>query len=181
MGTTSVGRTVFEIEEGEVRLVSKNERIEKHGDEGVLACDLGFVWETDNGVLACFSPTLKAALYEKSGQGELVDDPGHVTHLRFPQLGMVTWGGGEIVGARVVFHQATGKKSEVALEGVKVNKFKLECKEGGTVAVHFRVQISPLEEHLSGKLSKFLAQELCTVSVTPPAASEEAGAGSPLH
>lgn len=175
----SPGRVVFSIEEGEVEIVSKNERLERHGTEDVLACDLGFQWKTDNGVLACFAPALKSAIYEKpTAQGDLVDDdPGHLTHLRFPALGPLKWTQGDLEGATVTFHAATGKKGELELEGVKVNKFRLECQEGGTVIVSFRVQISPLAEAASGRLSKFFSNKLCSISVTPPQPSADLGAG----
>ena len=33
---------MFEITQSNVSLVHKNDRLEKHGDEDVLACDLNF-------------------------------------------------------------------------------------------------------------------------------------------
>lgn len=169
-----VARTVFEIEEGKCELVNKSERLEKHGTEDVLACDLEFIFATDNGILACFAPSLKSALYEKpSVQGELVEDEAHLTALRFPSLGLLKWETGALKGAVVTFHGATGEKSNTVLEGVDVNKFRLAPMEGGTVNVHFRVQVSPLDDKLSGKLSRFYANKVCSLSVTPPQPSDE--------
>lgn len=176
-GVLALGAAVFCIEEGKVTLTNKNERLEKHGEEDVLACDLEFCWPTDNGMLACFHPALKFALYEKSpAQGELIEDSGHLTHLRFPYLNAASfkWGTGELVGAAVLFHAPT-KKGELELADVKVNNFRLGLKEGGTVDIHFRVQMSPLDAKLSGRLSELYAQKDCIISVTPAGAQEDAG------
>lgn len=167
-------RAVFEIEEGQCVLGHKSERLEKHGNEDVLAGDLQFEFKTDNGILACFAPSLKSALYEKAGaQGELVEDVDHMTHLRFPGMGVIKWTGADLEGASVTVHAATGKKGEIVLSGCKVNKLRLEPQEGGTVIVRFRVQVSPLDEGVSGKLSKVYANKICTLSVTPPQPSDE--------
>lgn len=174
------GRVVFEITEGAVKLAHKNERLEKHGTEDRLACDLTFTWDTDNGALAMFAPSLKSALYEKqSVQGELVDDPSHLTHLKFAALGALKWDAGEITGAKLIFHGATGERSNMVIEGAKVNKYSLTPKEGGTVEIQFRAQVYP-DEKQSGKLSKFLTQGLVTLSVVPAEPVEEVGAGAPL-
>jgi hypothetical protein len=99
---------MFEIAEGKVQLTNKNERIEKHGEEDVLACDLSFSWETDNGCLAMFAPDLKAALYRKADerQGELPEtkDAAHVTALRFPSMAPFKWMGGDLLGGELCFH-----------------------------------------------------------------------------
>jgi hypothetical protein len=180
-------RAVFEIEEGACTLTSKNERLEKHGDEEVLACDLGFEFKTDNGVLACFAAALKSSIYQKGNgaQAELVEDAAHMTSLRFPQLGPLKWEGSDLEGATVTLHMATGKKGDVVLSGVKANKFRLECQEGGTVIVRFRVQVSPLDDAVSGRLSKAYANRICTLSLTAPQPSaevlSEAAGHSPLH
>lgn len=160
----------FECIEANAELIHKNDRIEKHGEESVLACDLSFVWETDNGCLAMFHPSLKSALYGKGDnpQLEIEPDPAHMTALRFPQLQPLKWGGGDLVGGELTFHYGTGGKSNVELDIVKLGKFRLECKEGGTVAVHFQVAVRPTEAQ-AGKLSRFLNDGMCMISVEPPA------------
>jgi hypothetical protein len=160
---------MFEITEGKVQLVHKNERLEKHGDEEVLACDLNFVWETGNGCLAMFAPDLRSALYKRldDAQQELDPDPEHLTALRFPAMAPVKWMAGELIGADLTFH--TGVKTTFKIKGEKVCKFKLEPKEGGTVVVYFQVQCRPNEQQ-SGKLSKFYADKHCVITLDPPPA-----------
>jgi len=127
---------VFELQEAACELVHKNDRIEKHGEEGVLACDLSFTFETNNDVLAMFAPSLKSALYMKdeTTQGSLVNEDDHLTKLRFPALcggKAISWGAGELESAELKFHYGIGGRSDVVFEKSKIGKFKLECLEGG--------------------------------------------------
>ena len=163
---------MFEIIEGNVNLVHMNIRLEKRGDESVQACDLSFLWETNNGALAMFAPELRHCLYKAAdgAQLELATDPDHLTALRFPHMGPIKWTGGELIGGELNFHY--GVKSEIAVEIKKLHKFRLECKEGGTVAIGFQVQCLPTEQQI-GKFSMFLAAGTCTLSVTPPAAKAD--------
>lgn len=167
---------MFEINEGKVQLVHKNERLEKHGEEDVLACDLNFTWETSNACLAMFAPDLRSCLYRKTdgSQAELpgTSDPEHLTAVRFPGMAPIKWALGELIGGELCFH--TGVKSLVKIEMTKLHRYKLECKEGGTVVVSFQVQCRPNEQQ-SGKLSKFLTDKHCIVTITPPEAPSDLG------
>lgn len=158
---------MFEVVEAAVTLTHKNDRLEKHGEESVLAVDLDFSWETTNGMLAMFAPDLRSCMYKRqdSSQLELDPDPDHLTALRFPGLAPLKWSGNEVIGGELTFH--FGVKSKVDLPATKVHKYRIECKEGGTVVIGFQVQTHPTETQ-AGKLSKFLQDGGCTVSVTPP-------------
>ncbi len=163
---------MFELIEAACELRHKNDRIEKHGEEDVLAVDLDFTYETNNGVLAMFAPTLRSNLYmlEDGGQEPLIKDADHLTKLRNPALGggkAFAWGAGELTGGELKFHHGVGGKSDVTFEASKIGKYKLECKEGGTVIVHFQAQIRPSDKEMSF-LSAALRNKICTISVTPP-------------
>ena len=96
-----------------------------------------------------------------------VKDDERPVHLRFPAMGRIKWEDGELVGAGLVFHVGATGKGHVAFELVNVGKYRLECKEGGTVVVSFRAQCHPSEQQ-SGKLSHFLQTKNCVISITPP-------------
>ena len=170
---------MFGLNEEIVQFTHQNNRLEKHGEESVLACDLDFRWETTNGMLALFAPDLRHALYKgsDSAQLELAPDPDHLTSLRFSGLAPLKWGSGELIGGALVFHY--GVKSRLEIDASKVHKFKIECKEGGTVVIGFQVQCRPIENQL-GKLSKFLTDGACVVSVIPPAEGARGGDGGDL-
>lgn len=167
----AVARIVFELEEAKCRLVHMNTRLEKHGEEDRLACDLNFEWDTDNGCLAMFSPTLRSALYQRptGPQTELpgTSTPEHLTEVKYPELMPVKWRGGKVVGAELRFHVGTSDKSHVVFGETTVDKYSLECKEGGTVCVRWQAQVYPTDAQ-AGKLSKLLVDKHCEVSVTPP-------------
>lgn len=160
----------FELTEAACELVHMNTRIEKHGDEDKLAIDLDLRYETNNAALAMFSPTLRSCLYEKAP--DLLadaDKTDSLTKLRNPALnsGKFGWGMGELVGATLTVHSGIDSKSNVEFDETKVGKYKLECKEGGTVVVHFQAQVYPSEKQ-TGFLAKALQNKICTVSVVPP-------------
>ena len=159
---------MFEVEQQNVAFVHMNNRLEKHGEESILACDLDFSWETTNDMLALFAPDLRSCMYKvsDSAQLELAPDPEHMTALRFPGLAPLKWGTGELIGGQLTFH--FGVKSRLDLECHKVHKYRIECKEGGTVVIGFQVRCRPSEQQ-AGKLSKLLTDGACVVSVVPPA------------
>lgn len=160
----------FEIEEGKVQLVGLNMRTEKHGEADKLAADLDFVWETGNGVLAMFAPSLRSCLYTRADDlvNQADHDPESLTVLRFGEMAPIRWEGQEIEGGELLFHTGVSAKSTVKFELVHVHKYRLECKEGGTVSVRFQVQLHP-EEVQMGRLAKFFSDKACVVSVVPPA------------
>lgn len=164
---------MFEIEEGKVKLSNMNTRVELHGEESRSAVDLDFKWETGNGCMALFAPSLRSCLYQ-AAEPDLVDraDPTgeNMRSLRFAPLGVIRWGAGELVGGELTFHVGVdSKRSNVVFPDVAVGKYKLEPKEGGTVVVYFQVQVHPTEVQM-GKLMKFLTDKDCTISVAPPEA-----------
>lgn len=165
----------FSLEEAACLLNHKNDRIEKHGEEDVLACDLSLSYETSNGILAMFAPALRSSLYQKadSAQASVIPDADHLTSLRFPALcdKPLKWAAGELVGAELKFHYGHSEKSNVVFQPTKITKFKLECKEGGTVVVHFLAQVHPTDAQTSF-LSKVLRDKVCTISVIPLASAE---------
>jgi len=156
----------FELDGAKVLLVHKNERLEKHGEEEVLACDLDFKYETSNAVLAEFHPDLRSQLYKRpeSAQGELTDDLEHLTALRVPELGSDFKFAGSLERAELVFFK--GKKAHVTFAEAKIHKFSFNLKEGGTVIVGFQAQVYP-DEGQSGKLSGLLQEKHCLLTLEP--------------
>lgn len=156
----------FSLEAAKVLLKHKNERLEKHGEDEVLVCDLDFTLEASNAVLAEFHPELRSSIYKRteSAQGELVDDPDHLIALRIPELEGARKFAGAMHKAELVFLR--GSKKHLVFSEAKVHKFAFDCKEGGTVIVHFQAQVHP-DEGQSGKLSGLLQEKLCTITLTP--------------
>lgn len=163
---------MFDIEKKPCTLQHINIRDEKHGDgEGnVLAVDIKFAGDFDGDILAEFGAELRHALYKKADGGDLVDTASdNPTALRFPKMQQPLKFAHEIIGATVTVAYGLG---DIVLETCDINNFRVECKDGGTVRVTYRVQAKPTGEQLA-KLSQVLGSAV-EVSIDPPEAANEA-------
>lgn len=154
---------MFDLTEVAALLSSVNLRAECHGDDKVPAVDLKFSLTVGGEYLEKFHPDLRRLLFKKSDQQDLVDNT-EFGALRFPELGVLTYD--------VEFENVTvmiGVTKTVMLKDCKIDKFKLEPIEGGSVAIDFRVVAHPSEKHI-GNLSALIQQEvdLTIEQVDPP-------------
>ena len=150
-----------------LKMSSVNFRQELHGEDHVRACDLKFEGVVGNDVLIAFHPELRAMLFKKDEQPDLVDQatPEALTALRFPRLGTLKydWEG---TGYTLTIDYGLGDKSNIVLAECKVDGIRIDPMQGGSVRLGFRVichpdgkQVDPLTEMLQGDV---------TLSVTPP-------------
>jgi hypothetical protein len=162
------------------KLSSVNVRSEKHGPELVPAVDLKIVVEASNDILNKFHPDLKDALYfraqdDDGGQDDLigVEPVTNLPNLRFPKLDTpLKW---DYVGAgfRLDIDYGLGDASNLIMFGCEINNIGFSPKEGGTVEVSFRVQISDIEESIIGKLATLCQHEI-SIILTPPTVEDVA-------
>jgi len=157
-----------------VKLAHLNCREEKHGDESVVAIDLRFVREAGNSQLAMLHPDLRGALYATADD----EQPGIdgidpiATQLRFPQLPQFPWDL-EMTGCEVeVDYGLGGLDSNIQLYDCKVNQFRVECREGGTTLITFRVQTSNFPEGAVDKLLGKLGHETAITLSAPQAPAQ---------
>lgn len=160
---------MFTLENQKAKLINVNPRAEKHGDENALACDLKFEIRTSNDVLAEFHHSLKSAFYKEPDQGNLIDEPGTLSQLKFPDMGPVSYDM-ELSGHELTIHYGIGGKSDLSIDDCRVNHFRLHPQEGGTVIVTFRVQGNP-SEYVIGKLCSMIQEEI-NISLTAPGESQ---------
>lgn len=157
---------MFTLTSQQCKIAHINIRTEKHGEEDVTAVDIKVQSDLSNDFLSYLSPTLKGSLYgppDGSVQGSLVhDNPGYMPRLLYPEIHQIKWQG-SMKRAQVCLHGAT-KKSNLVLEA-DVDKLSFEAKEGGTLAVTFRISLIP-EGAVLGKIAGMLGVEL-KVSVAP--------------
>lgn len=166
----------------DAKLASINIRSEKHGPDALNpAVDLTYTMDVHNSMLSVFDGHLLSALYHRSEaaqgdgqQGNLdgMEEVSDLPNLRFPAMSAIGWGK-ELAGFTHTISHGLGGKSDIHLMDCKVNNFKLEPKEGGTVALKFRVQCSTnLNEKTMGKLA-LLAQNIVPIKLVPPEASAQ--------
>jgi hypothetical protein len=156
-----------------------NLRDENHGDEKVPAIDIKLSKEMHNDVLKLFNPRLKSWLYFKSKTPQPrpdqvpleLEEPNDAPDLRFPELDVLKWHGDQ-EGCTLTFEYGLAGKSNVKITDCKANNFRLECKQGGTVKVTWRVQRSQPDERAVGKLSAMLKHEVQAMMV--PSAESQA-------
>lgn len=158
---------MFELTRQVAKLTNVNPRAERHGEDTKLAADLGFQIKVSNDVLSFFDASLKSALYKKpdGDQQELIEDPGYLPALKFPQMGAIKWGK-DFAGYEVVVHYGVSEKDDIVLIDCEVDHFRFECQDGGTVVVGFRVIAHPEAPEL-GRLCEMIQNEVDVTLVAP--------------
>jgi hypothetical protein len=148
----------LELDKASATLENLNPRMEKHGDEKVPACTLKFSTAKGAELLAYFSATLRAHLFETKA-----DLAGEVLQVRYPHLDYPLSLNEEMTGARISIDYGVSKPME--FEDCKVDDFRITPKDGGSVILSFRVACKPDEKQI-GKL--YLMQEQAvTVTLAP--------------
>jgi hypothetical protein len=146
-----------------VTLAHVNLREERHGDESAPAIDVKFVRTHGNSQLALLHPDLCKSLYHRAdatdAQADITGVEPVAPNLRFPKLQPFAWDL-EMTGCSVVIDYGVGDAlSNVELRDCKVNGFRVDCSEGGTTAITFRVQTSNFPAGALDKLAGKLGQE----------------------
>ena len=155
---------MFELSKHKAVIAHLNIREEMHGEEKILAEDIKIQADVPNDFLSYLAPTLKWSLFDRpdAAQVELIKDDGHMPRLRYSNLAPISWEG-KMERATFVIHPP-GKAKEFEFEGT-VDKLVLDCKDGRTVAISFKVSIHPTPEE-TGRLAGLLGQEH-KISVRP--------------
>jgi hypothetical protein len=126
-----------------------NIREENHGEDKVLAVDLSFSKEGGNELLDLFDDALRTTLYYNAaataGQEHLPEVLANLPNLRLPGLPeRMHFGGTDKHGGyRATIDYGLGPdRSNVDLTDCAIGKKWIECKEGGTVRIGWRVSYS---------------------------------------
>lgn len=148
-------------------LAHVNSRAEKHGDEAVSVMDLKLKLNMGNKVLDLFNAELRNVLYKKVDDPDLVDqtEPDALTAPRFGYLPVLAWDW-EGSGYTVTIGYGMGGESDIVLADVKVDKFKFEPMNGGTVGVTLRVVAHP-DEVQAGKLFTLIQNDVDVIITAP--------------
>lgn len=162
---------MFDLDHQTAKLQSLTPRQECHGEDRVPAFSLGIAWRTTNDLLSELDSTLKFALYKKDeGQEDLINDPSHVTKLKFPLLkGPLCWdwsGAGYVM----TIHYGVSGKTDIRIEDVVLDKLKIDPQDGGELIVSVKADCRPTPMQM-GELCTMLGSEI-TISLLPPSASD---------
>lgn len=161
---------MIEINQLKVKFSHINTRLERHGEEEVVAKDLKFVGSTTNDLLKLLDPDLYAYLYEANGQaGELDLDEQRLPDLVMPDFVKANAPfklGYEGQGYKVTMHTGLDATTDQVLSSCKFNNIKYTPKSDGIVDFEFRVQLSK-EDNDTSVLDDLLSDTF-EISLAPP-------------
>lgn len=171
---------MFQLQKVKARFVSVTPLAEKHGQKRSPACSIGVEVVRNNLILDEFDKGLRTAFYEKADaaaqkkpQGELDvsdEDLDGLTALKFPWFGQSIKHDQVFSGYSLVLHVGISEKSWITLDSTKVDNFDFALKEGGSVAMKFRVLAHPNDRE-QGKIDHLLQQDV-TISLLAPLTEE---------
>jgi len=159
---------MFELNQA-VKLANVNPRAEMHGEDPKPAFDLKIEATCSSSVLLCFHPELRQHLFKKDEAPDLVDqvsDGDGLTVLRYPKMGAIKWDW-EGNGYTATVDYGMGGDSNIVLHDCKVDHFKIEAQNGGSVVITFRIIAHPESEDV-GKLCEFMQRDI-ELDLLPPA------------
>jgi len=112
--------------------------------------------------LAMFSPTLRSMLFHLSGavQHDLADQAHDAPDVRFPELKYPLKWEHKMEDAIFTIHRGLGGKSDLVFDKAVVKHFGLTPKQGGTVAIHFRVRSTTPNKAAFGALADLLKTDI---------------------
>lgn len=154
---------MFQLDDQPAKILHFSPRAEKHGEDNQLAGDLKIQIKAANDILTAFDPALRDMLYHRAegvaDQGEIdgfeASDKPNLRCAKLGPLSLTT----ELVGYEMTVPYGLGGKSDVVLSEVKVNHFRAECHEGGTVTLTFRCQFT-CDESQAGRLCALIGGEV---------------------
>jgi hypothetical protein len=150
----------LELTKAVATLINFNPFTEKNGKDRVPATALRITAALTADVLAFFSPTLKAFLFNDAGPRDLADGlPLRDPHLEYPLKRDE-----QMTGATVTVDY--GVNAPLVFTEAKLKNFQLTPKEGGTVVVAFTVLCKPDAEKEIPKLYLLQGQGI-TISIEP--------------
>lgn len=157
---------MFELDT-QVKLANVNPRAELHGDDPKPAFDLKIEATVPSEALIAFHPELRQMFYKKDENPDLVDqiNPEALTVLRFPKMGAIKWDW-EATGYSATVGYGIGGASDIELHDVKIDHFKIEPMNGGSVLVTFRIIAHPETDDI-GKLCEFIQRDI-DLTLTAP-------------
>ena len=133
----------FSLIDEPIAVVNVNFRLETHGEDHITACDIRCEMRRENTALAIIDPALIDMLYvdgfpDHAKITKSLAGMDRKAHLRVPTLAKPLEISKELTG--VMVRIPWGLNDEITLPAAKVNKWRVEALEGGSVVISFRVQ-----------------------------------------
>lgn len=148
------------------KLLHLNIGTEQHGAAIISRADLKLQVHRPSDALDMFHPAMRELFYKSDDPQDLADQTHDAPNLRLPSLDTLVWKR-KLVGATVTLHFGLGGKSDLVLHSAKVDTFKIDPEEGGTVVLTFTAKCLNPGADVVGKVSTLVKCEV-ELSVIPP-------------
>lgn len=169
----------FELIEPQIaKITSVTNRIEKHGDEDVPAISIGFKIEAANTILDLIHPSIRPPLYKAvEGQDQLPGVEPSTPLLRTRAFSKCDLSGA-FEGWTLEIDHGIDEDDPITLGDVKVDKLRVEPKEGGSVILALRTGTSDVTAEDAGLLWSKNGQEVSITLTAPKTAGAQVIDGS---
>lgn len=159
---------MFQITETtEAALTAVTNRTEKHGDEDVPAVSLQVSIEAANTLLDCIDPAIRQALYKAvEGQEQLPGVEPSTPVLRCNSFGVIEIDRAH-EGWRLEIDAGIDEDEPMTFVGCKVDKFRVEAKQGGSVVLRMRIGTSDVDADRLGALAMHNGQAIFMRLIAP--------------
>lgn len=151
----------------EASLASVTNRIEKHGDDDVPAVSLTLVIEAANTMLDQIDPAIRQALYKPVDDQEQLPGVEPATPVlrchSFDTVSLTT----AHEGWTLQVDDSLDETTPMTFGGCKVDKFKVDAKQGGSIELRFRVGTSDVDAERLGALGMHNGQSIW-IKLLPP-------------
>lgn len=164
---------LFEIPDFiEAHLASVTTRTEKHGDDDVPAVSLSVEITTANTLLDAIDPQIRHALYKAvDGQDELPGVEPATPVLRCNSFDIVSLTTTH-EGWRLMVEDGIDDSAPMEFTGVKVDKLRVDAKQGGSVVLKVRLGTSDVDAERLGKLGMHNGQSIWIKVLKPDKAPD---------
>lgn len=170
--------SMFSLHEQPAKLLNHNPRMQRSGEDLVLAGDIRLQVVVPAKVLAAFDSQFEPLLFRKSQPGDaglqqevgVPSDPN--ISRRLPQLGSLSWNE-KYPGFRLVVVKGLGLQAPMVLADRELSKFDLEALEGGLVKITFNASGPYETTSISGELDGLQQREV-DITLEPPKADDVA-------
>lgn len=159
----------FRFFKTKMRITSVNVRQELHGDDHVLAMDIGLEFNQSNRSLDKLDPLLLQTFFWNNGQGQLdgVDKVTDYPNLRFEHLAMPIKWLDEFTEGLFSIHHGEDADNDIVINDVEINNIRMAFKEGGTTVYNARVQCHPDEDDVARICTVLQSDVMCTLDSDP--------------
>jgi len=166
----------FQLQDHEASIANLNSRIQRHGEDRQLAADIKFRTSASSSVLDAFDSHMRVDLFRSPGQGEQQELPGTggngLTAVKHPGWEPVKLSH-EFAGYEMQIGGHLEASEPIVLADVKLKRFVVEPKEGGSVDLTFTAS-AEIEPDDLAELSDAFIREDVLLTLIPPKRSAPA-------